>query len=208
MNTWVSQPPDRLEDARGFNDDDDEAIVLSSEDLVVQSGEDGMVVEDNIIPSNNHMIPSEEHMTPPDGLLILSEDQMIPSEGHSLPAADHSSMISSETQSAIPAHIDDGINTSDDPYHINAADSDTAGEGRDTPLDSMTTDGYTDHLDPIDFIETHPRDFGCGSSALDRVHLVGHGRGLNITGGGVVHEVQYDRWGMIVNVEDNKKGKN
>ena len=122
-----------------------------------------------------------------EALVLSSEDHTIPSKGHVIPGDDHFHGKAAESED----------------------DNDTAGECLDMPMDSVTTDGFTDHMDPIDFIETHPRDFGHGRQQhLNGPHLQGYGRSLGIGGGGVVQDVQNERWGMVLQMEDsNKKGK-
>ena len=87
-------------------------------------------------------------------------------------------------------------------------EEDTAGEGGDTPsLDSMTTDWQTDLHDPIDFIETHPRDFGC-RQRLDgpAPHCYAHSfdEGVRV-GRGVLGEAQYEKWSLLMQMEDGSK---
>lgn len=97
-------------------------------------------------------------------------------------------------------------------WHGDAVESeeDTAGEGMDTPpLDSVTTDGYTDHLDPIDFIETHPRDWGQHHhQRLDVAHPQGYAHPFNkgvCVGRGVIREAQYEKLSMLMQMEDGSK---
>ena len=95
------------------------------------------------------------------------------------------------------------------------SEEDTAGEGVDTPpVDSVTTDGYTDHLDPIDFIETQPRDYGRHhhQHPFGMSHPQGYShsfdKGVGVVGRGVICEAQYEKWSMIMQMEDgNKKGE-
>ena len=209
MSRRAANGPSRHERVNDMGSNDDEAIVLSSGDHVitsedqlasgnVQTSEDDslMASEDLAVPSD-HMITNEDQVIStdgqvihPDGCQISSEDHVIHPEGHVTSPGDH---VSNQAVNVVDSE----------------EDNDTAGEGLDTPLDSMTTDGYTDNqLDPIDFIETHPRDFAHGRQTLNEPpHFIGHGN-WRIGGGGVVQDIQCDRWGVVVQVEDSgKKGK-
>lgn len=124
-----------------------------------------------------------------------------------------SHVVSNDDEGHVISQEEDHMVQSDENWHGNTRESeeDTAGEGMDTPpLDSVTTDGYTDHMDPIDFIETHPRDCGRNRQRLGGPHPQGYTHSFEEdvgVGQGVIREAQYEKWSMLMQMEDsNKKG--
>jgi len=218
MSGREASGPFRDEGVDVMGSNDDEAVVLSSGDHVITS--EDQLANGNVLTSEDNSLMASEDLAVPSDHMITNEDRIVSTEGHvshldghQIPSEDH--VIYPESHVSSP---EDHVSNRADHLQVKVVDSeednDTAGEGLDMPLDSMTTDGYTDNqFDPIDFIETHPRDFTHGRQALNGPHFMGHGQSWRIGGGGVVQgdavqDIQYDRWGMVVQVEDSgKKGK-